>query len=325
MRHPLDAVNGLRVALYHHLADTPADLVAGIGVTTPVALFAAHVTRLARDYEVVDLDAVLSGAPLPRRALLLSFDDGFRSVAEAGLPVLERLGLPSVLFVSSAFLDPERLPLDSLLSYLAARVGLDALRRAIDPAATAAAAPAPAGVRDVLAIVATLPYARRVALGDELAERFDVDQAAVRAASGLFLERDELAALPARGCAIGNHTRTHLHCRAIRDAEAAERELGSHRAELEALCGAPVRAFSYPYGSHRDATGFVEDALRASGHEASFLVESRRNAPGATAPPWACNRVSLTTRPTWQIGAELEVKPLLRSLRDRVAPRKQAA
>jgi peptidoglycan/xylan/chitin deacetylase (PgdA/CDA1 family) len=313
MRGPLAAVNGLRVALYHHLADTPSDLVDQLGVTTPTALFEAHVRRLARDYEIVDVDAVLAGR-LPRRALLLTFDDGFRSVADVALPVLARLGLPSVLFVSSAFLDARRLPLDSVLSHLAPAVGPAALQEAIG----GPRAPAAGTVRELLAIVATLPYARRVALGDELAERFGVDQAALRAASGLFLDPEDLAGLAEHRCEVGNHTRTHLFCRAIVDAETAERELVSHRAELERLAGAPVRTFSYPYGSRRDATPFVEEALRASGHAASFLVEARRNAPSGAGP--AYNRVSLLNKPSWQIGAQLDLLPVLRSVRDRLRP-----
>ena len=61
--------------------------------------------KMARDYEIVGLDAVLSGN-LPRRSLLITFDDGYRSFVDIALPVLRRLGLPSVLFVTGACLEP---------------------------------------------------------------------------------------------------------------------------------------------------------------------------------------------------------------------------
>jgi peptidoglycan/xylan/chitin deacetylase (PgdA/CDA1 family) len=44
-------------------------------------------------------DAVLD--PSARRTLAVTFDDGYRSVLERGLPVLERLGLPGTIFVPS--------------------------------------------------------------------------------------------------------------------------------------------------------------------------------------------------------------------------------
>ena len=64
----------LRVVLYHHVTDYPSSLVDQLALSTPPDFFEAHVRKLARDYEVVSLDAVLSGV-LPRRALLITFDD----------------------------------------------------------------------------------------------------------------------------------------------------------------------------------------------------------------------------------------------------------
>src|SRR4051812_35045764 len=103
---------GLRVVVYHHLAERAPALMAGLGVATPPSVFEQHMRRLARDYEVVDLHQVLSRR-IPRKALLITFDDGYRSVVDVALPVLARLGLPSVLFASDAFLNPEALPLDN--------------------------------------------------------------------------------------------------------------------------------------------------------------------------------------------------------------------
>lgn len=41
------------------------------------------------------------------RDLCVTFDDGFRSVMERGAPVLDRLGVPATLFVTSGFVDGE--------------------------------------------------------------------------------------------------------------------------------------------------------------------------------------------------------------------------
>lgn len=41
----------------------------------------------------------LGGAPLPRRAVLITFDDGYLGVGEHAAPVLASLGVPSVLYV----------------------------------------------------------------------------------------------------------------------------------------------------------------------------------------------------------------------------------
>ena len=266
--------------------------------------------KMARDFEVVSLDAVLSGR-LPRRALLITFDDGYRSFVDVALPILRRLGLPSVLFITGACVEPSSLPLDNLLSYLCPVVGLDCLGAAINPAAAR-----PGTFLQLLDLVAALPYGRRLAVGDELAERFEIDQGRLRADSGLFLDAEDLAGLAADGCEVANHTRSHLFCRSIVDEAGAHSQLVEHAQRLESLTGRPVRAFSFPYGRRADATPMVERVLRDSGYGALFLAESRPHLQGSLG--WLWNRVTLEARPAWRIGPELQFRPGLSPARDRL-------
>ncbi len=293
----------LRAVLYHHITARLSPLVDWLAVSTAPAVFEAHLRKLARDYEIVSLDAVLSGN-LPRRPLLLTFDDGYRSFIDVALPILRRLGLPSVLFVTGACLDPSAVPLDNLLSYLCATVGLSRVGTALDPAAGR-----PATFPQLLDMVASLPYDRRLRVGGELAERFEVDQARLRAEEGIFLEPADLNGLTAEGCEVANHTRSHIFCRSLVDEASAHYELVEHARRLESLTGNPIRAFSFPYGRREDATPTVERVLRESGHEALFLAESRRDLQGSLGRLW--NRVALDDCPSWRVGPELELMPRL--------------
>ncbi|HEY7266599.1 MAG TPA: polysaccharide deacetylase family protein [Solirubrobacterales bacterium] len=307
----------LRAVLYHHIASTLTSLVDRLGVTTAPGVFESHLRKLARDYEIVSLGTVLSGK-LPRRALLLTFDDGYRSFVDSALPLLRKLGLPSVLFVTGASLDQSTLPLDNLLSYLCATVGLERLAAALDPRA-----------RDIrtfvqlLDVLASMPYGRFAGVGDELATRFEVDRRALRAESGIFMEPEDLAGLAAGGCEIANHTRSHLFCRSIPDEDVAREEIVEHARRLERLTGRPVRAFGYPYGRRRDATPMVERVLRESGHGASFLAEARLNPNVGNGPLW--DRIRLDGYASWRLGPQLSLLPVLRDGRDRLRGAAQPA
>jgi peptidoglycan/xylan/chitin deacetylase (PgdA/CDA1 family) len=246
---------------------------------------------------------------------LITFDDGYLSVLEVALPILKRLGLPSVFFVSEVFLDSASLPLDNLLCWLSARVGPGRVHEALT-------GHHPNGVTtlaELLGIVSQMPYARVRGLLPELAERFEVDAAALRSESGLYLAGDQVRELRELGCEVGNHTRSHVFCRCIADDEIAEEELAGAKSRLEQLADVPVRAFSYPYGYREDATPLVERALRESGHEATFLVESRANPRRRDGTAW--NRVSLHDRPLTRLPVELELLPHLRGLKDRLRMR----
>ena len=58
-------------------------------------------------WQPVDVATFVRGltepAQLPERAALITFDDGYRSVRELALPLLERVGYPAVLFVPTDF------------------------------------------------------------------------------------------------------------------------------------------------------------------------------------------------------------------------------
>jgi peptidoglycan/xylan/chitin deacetylase (PgdA/CDA1 family) len=300
----------LRVVLYHHVADHASSLVDRLALTTPPDVFERHVRRMARDYRVVSLDEVLSGE-LPRRALLITFDDGYRSIAEVALPILRQLRLPSVFFITGECLRRDSPPLDNLLSHLCARVGIGRVGAALNPYGRRVGT-----FPQLLDLVAAMPYERRLTVGGELAEHFDLDEARLRAESRMFLDPEDLADLAAYGCEVANHTRTHVFCRSIVDEKSAHTELVEHARRLESLTGRPVRAFSYPYGRRDDATPMVERVLRDSGHEATFLSESRPHLTGPLGRLW--NRVSLDGCPAWRVVLELELKPALRAGRDRM-------
>jgi peptidoglycan/xylan/chitin deacetylase (PgdA/CDA1 family) len=101
----------LRVLMYHKINDIPDN-----PTTVPIDRFDAQLTQVGElGYEVVGLDAVLDhyalGAPLPPRAVLITFDDGYRDIVENALPVLQAHGFPAVIFVPVAYMGDDSMPL----------------------------------------------------------------------------------------------------------------------------------------------------------------------------------------------------------------------
>jgi len=100
----------LRVLMYHKVNDLPAN-----PLTMPVSLFDEQMDQLRElDYTVVNLQAVLDhyvGAkPLPERAVLITFDDGYHDNLDNAARVLKKYGYPGVLFVPIGYLG-DRFPL----------------------------------------------------------------------------------------------------------------------------------------------------------------------------------------------------------------------
>jgi peptidoglycan/xylan/chitin deacetylase (PgdA/CDA1 family) len=100
----------LRVLMYHKVNDLPEN-----PLTMPVSVFDEQMDQVRElGYVVVDLEAVLDhyvrDTPLPPKAVLITFDDGYHDNLDNAATVLKKYGYPAVLFVPIGYLD-DRQPL----------------------------------------------------------------------------------------------------------------------------------------------------------------------------------------------------------------------
>lgn len=101
-----------RVAIlaYHRIDDPAADpdLEPGLVSATPEG-FREQMELIATRYRAISVDDLVrareGGRRLPRRAVLLTFDDGYRDFQEHAWPILRRFGIPAALFVPTRFAD----------------------------------------------------------------------------------------------------------------------------------------------------------------------------------------------------------------------------
>ncbi len=93
----------LLVLCYHAVSETwPAAL-----SVTPARLDAQLAALRRRGYRAATLSEAVA-EPSPARTVVISFDDGYRSVLELAAPILERHGFPATLFVPTGSVDSEQ-------------------------------------------------------------------------------------------------------------------------------------------------------------------------------------------------------------------------
>src|SRR5215217_2652539 len=94
---------GLRILFYHRVADVQDPLaIAPRRFATQMDLLAAERYRVV---DVVSAGRLLEAGEALERVVALSFDDGYRDVAEHALPVLERHGFQATVFVATGVVD----------------------------------------------------------------------------------------------------------------------------------------------------------------------------------------------------------------------------
>jgi len=229
--------------------------------------FTAQMQVLKRDYRTFTLAEAarrLAEHSLPRRSVVVTFDDGYRDNCENALPILAEQGIPATFFVASGFLGSGRMWNDTVI---------EALRRAdageLDLSASGLGKHTIAGDPDRVKAMNTLIRAlkyhsmeERQALVDELAAVVGKPLP-----DDLMMAPKQVRKLFDAGMEIGGHTCQHPILSNI-DTDSAEREIVSGRDALQEITGARVSSFAYPNGNPgRDYRREHVEILRRNGFD----------------------------------------------------------
>jgi peptidoglycan/xylan/chitin deacetylase (PgdA/CDA1 family) len=309
----------LRCVVFHNISAAQSPFTKGIRVTVTPEDFERTLRFLSANYSPVDLQDVLTdcgGRGLPPRALLVTFDDAYASVAECAAPLCKQFGVPAVFFVNAAFLDNERLAPDNLVCYVADVLGMETINTAVR-AVRGKDAAGVSSLSEVFGIFFPgLLLSEREVFLETLRQLAGVNEKRLAKEANLYLTREELCGLASFGFEIGNHTYTHTHCRSLSKRDFAA-EIDRNKEELEAATGRKVNSFSQPYGSSRDLTPELMEHLKRSGHEAVFLSESVANPRRPHA--FQLDRISTCAESDDKLFFEIEILPRLRAIRNRLS------
>jgi len=283
----------LRVLTYHRVAAVEKQpLLDPRSISASPEAFAEQIEYLKKNYAVLSmealLDAIAKDRPLPHRAVLVTFDDGYRDFAENAWPILKALRLPVTVFVPTAYPGhPERCfwwdRLYRAIAYtdvVEVKHGLDSIQLNTTEQR-----------RDFLCrmreLVKSAPDANHMALVEEVCNRLGE----VPGGGSSVLGWDELRRLSIEGVTIAAHTRRHALLTRVPPEQAREEIVGSQD-DVAREIGKALPVFCYPDGRHNDA---VVRILKEEGFALAFTTMDGFN-DLSSADPFRLRRTNITPR-----------------------------
>jgi len=219
----------------------------------PRRLFEGCVRWLKKNgYTFLDEEQLIAifhnGAPVPKGAVWISFDDGWRGTIEHVIPVVRQYNVPVTLFVPTYFVEN------------GGRYWWQYVRENRDKLP----APYNQDVNQLWKIAESERQAIVMPLMEALRTDAETDRQAISRA-----ELEEIAALPQ--VTIGGHTMTHpmlLNC----TEEELRQELAGCKEILQEWCGEDIKSFAYPSGAYDGREGAF---LKNQGFKIAATAEHR--------------------------------------------------
>lgn len=284
----------LKILTYHRVAEahTYPSLDPSLISASPEE-FAWQMRYLARNFDVISLadlsEAMASGRRLPRKAVLITFDDAYRDFADVAWPEIKSCGLTATLFVATAYPDNpnahfwwDRLhrafskpSVDSIEHDILGRLPLaDAHQRRTSLARTIEA-------------MKQLPHWRMLESVDSICRQLGSEESPDNGILGwASLER-----LSQEGVSLGAHTRSHPVLTQLSPDEICAEVAGSI-ADLKMRINHALPVFAYPGGFYNAE---VEAILKREGILLAFTTQDGFN-PLPLRQPLRLRRTNITPR-----------------------------
>jgi peptidoglycan/xylan/chitin deacetylase (PgdA/CDA1 family) len=261
----------LPILAYHRVLDEPAGLFPfdeQVVSATPGDF--RNQMRFVRDnFEVVSFDDLhrfeTAGRPWPRRALIITFDDGYRDNYTNAFPILKELGLKATIFLATGHIGSGKPFWWDSVAFLVKNTRLTEI-----PLPTGPRLPSLNGNQSrreaidiLLGWLKKAPEAEKNRLLAALPAILKVEVPA-KLVRGTHLNWDEVREMSREGIEFGSHTVTHPVLANVSEKQ-LEIELSQSKRTIEARIGKEVLAFAYPVGG-RSFVRRTQEAVSRCGY-----------------------------------------------------------
>lgn len=288
--------------------------------------FEKHLRYLMRNYQVVTMQQLMeersSQRANARPLCVITFDDGWSDNYHYALPLLRKYGMPATLFISTEFIDTDRVPwfydlLRSLhfLSHCLEQgtTNVEALRVTGLPELILTWAGLPdnqrlQAIERVIEALKLLPVSGLADFIDTLSRLTQQSSGHLRGGQPAMLTWDNVREMRRNGFEIGSHGVTHWILTRISAAQ-LEYEVWQSKQSIEDELKEPIQGFSYPNGDYSD---HVIGLLQKAGYKYACTIKpgyvERQNSPFKlnrlllhnentyTTPLFACHMAGLFNR-----------------------------
>lgn len=268
------------VLMYHRVAERPDGFLGPDEYTVSPDVFEKHIAFLNENFNIIPVHEFYLGfqgeKELPKKPVVITFDDGYRDTYENDLPVLEKLGAPATVFISTGLIEKDKTPIEFLIAKLIRQ--LDELRvqfKELDKSYPLKTIQEKKSCYNELKAIVKheKPNFRESFLKSvKTLNGVDINGESSGDKRIMFswAECEELSRNPL--ITIGSHGVNHVPLTTWKSLKKQREELKSSKETLEKKLGLDISYFSYPYG---DFNSQIVQLAQEVGYTGAFATKNQ--------------------------------------------------
>lgn len=266
---------GVAILRYHSIVNDKDNFYASPSICTPPDIFEDQVCYLSRNFNIVTLDIVadclLNKKPFPDKALVFTFDDGYRDNYLA-YNILKKYGVSGTFYIAADCIENKsRLWLFEVI-YLVSntrkkKITIQVNNRILDFELDMSKKWQV--IRHITALIKSNDLISRELIRSQLIQNCDDVTDLDEKSQKVMLTWDQVREMADNLMTIGGHTMTHLNLPNAKPADAFS-EIKSCKKLIEEKINRPVNHFSYPNGGPYDYyNDEIVEMVKKSGYQTS--------------------------------------------------------
>jgi len=236
--------------------------------TTDTIDFEKQMKYLLRTHKIISLEEmakiILEKKALPKRAAVVTFDDGYKDNYTNAFPILKKYNIPATIFLTTGNIGTNNLFWWDKVEYILCNTKL----KRFDLGDFGDISP-PSGsnilksLGEIMSRFNRIPEDKKRVLIDKLVKISDVD-VPKNLGRDIIMSWDEVKEMNENGINFGAHTVTHPILTKV-SPQQAKHEITKSKKDIEKRLNKPVTTFSYPNGLADDFNEEIKNLLKENG------------------------------------------------------------
>jgi peptidoglycan/xylan/chitin deacetylase (PgdA/CDA1 family) len=238
-------------------------------------IFEDQINYLKNNYSIISFDSLISSLennkPLPRRAAIITFDDGYKDVYECAYPILKKYNLSATIFLSTGHIETGILFWTDKLRYILLKTKEQSFNwDYANEIQLSSLADKSKAIQKIISSLKRKPNLEKEIILNDLERILNVEIPSDLANESILTWK-EIIEMSLNGIDFGAHTVTHPILTSVSVGQ-AKFEIEKSKEDIENKIHRPVITFCYPFGQAEDYNQLLINVLKKSGFKCAVTA-----------------------------------------------------